>query len=96
MGLNYRSCLTTQARFREHSYSSRPSRGIGTGSLAFHCFDVADGDPELAPLLAVTAVRLGYELLPDACHPTAESRQAPAVARRVEVPSRSSSSSSER
>jgi hypothetical protein len=39
-------------------------RGVRPGPLAFQCFDLADRDPELALLLAVTAVRLGYELLP--------------------------------
>jgi hypothetical protein len=48
----------------ERPYSVPPMRGVRPGPLAFQCFDLADGDPELALLLAVTAVRFGYELLP--------------------------------
>jgi hypothetical protein len=45
----------------ERPYSARPSRGVrSAGPFAFRCFDLAEGDPELALLLAVTAVRLGY------------------------------------
>ena len=49
----------------ERPYSALPARGrYDPDPLAFRCFDLADGDPELALLLAVTAVRFGYELLP--------------------------------
>jgi hypothetical protein len=53
----------------ERPYGTPPSTGkrYDREPLAYRCFDLAEGDPELALLLALTAVRLGYVL--DAAQP---------------------------